>query len=43
MLFQQLRNTAQLMGLRRKPMNRYIKMPSKNHIELATNVKRLIK
>ena len=38
-----LRNTVQLTGLQQKPMNLYIRILLKNHIELVTNVKRLIK
>ena len=42
-LFQQLRNTVQLTGSQQKPINLYIRILLKNHIELVTNVKRLIK
>ena len=42
-LFQQLRNTVQLTGSQQKPMNLYIRILLKNHIELVTNVERLIK
>src|SRR2546430_3184297 len=40
-LFQQLRNMVQLMGSQQKPMNLYIRILLKNHIELVTNVKQL--